>query len=124
MSWRGGRGSLDGAEGLVVSNRRGVEGRVTAEELVSISQEHIDVEDGEDGSQLPGYAPQALLGRRGRKTHSIRTHTQAELTLMAISGCLVAEPSEFRLSNITCNSDLHTHEHGSHMHKNILCNGC
>ena len=108
---------LDGAEGLVVSDRRGAEGRMTAEKMLNIFQEHIDVEDGEDGCQLPGYTPQALLGRRGRKTHSIRTHThtQAELTFMAISDHLVAKPSELRLSNITRSSDLHTHTH-HHIH--------
>ena len=52
---------LDGAKGLVVSHRRGVEGRMAAEQLINISQEHIDVEDREDGRQLPGYAPPALL---------------------------------------------------------------
>ena len=107
---------LGGAEGLVVSDRSGAEGRMTAEKMLNIFQEHIDVEDGEDGCQLPGYAPQTLLGRRGRKIHSIRTHThtQAELTFMAISDRLVAEPSEFRLSNITRSSDLHTHIHTHH----------
>ena len=68
---------LDGAEGLVVSDRRGVKGRMATEELVNVSQEYIDLENGEGGCQLPGYAPQALSGRRWEKTHSNRIHTHA-----------------------------------------------
>ena len=56
--------------------------------------------------------------KKGRRTCNIKTnmHTQmqAELTFMDISDHLVAELSEFRLSNITCTSDLHRHNHIHH----------
>ena len=108
---------FDSAKGLVISKRRGAERRMTTEELVNVSQEYINVEDGEDGCELSGNAPQALSGRRGgRFTAHTNTQIQPELTFMAISDRLVAEPSEFKLSNITCSSDLQKHNH--HYHSN------
>ena len=53
-----------------------------------------------------------------RLTISGHTHAQTELTFMAISDRLVAEPSEFRLSNITCSSDLHTRTYNHIHHSN------
>ena len=75
---------LDGAKGLVINKWRGAERRMAVKELVNVSQEHVDVEDREDGCELSGNAPEALLGRReGRLTASTHTHTQCNLSLLS-----------------------------------------
>ena len=64
---------LDGAKGLVVGEWGGrTEGGVAPEELVNVLQEHVDVEGGEDGGELPGNSPQTLPTRKkGSKPHGI-----------------------------------------------------
>ena len=69
---------LDGAKGLVVGERgRRAEGRVAPEELVNVLQEHVNVEGGEDGGELPGNAPQTLATRKKEsKHHGIEASSQ------------------------------------------------